>query len=107
VKASILKRLEALERAVTQQTTPRLSIVEVHTLPDADRDAIWDGDTGVLNRYAPPGPDVQPGTISTVVISVSPACRESWLATQGMSDAERNAYADPRPVLGLGITRVQ
>jgi hypothetical protein len=107
VKASILKRLEALERAVTQQTTPRLSIVEVHTLPDADRDAIWDGDTGVLNRYAPPGPDVQPGTISTVVISVSPACRDTWQQTRGMTDAERNAYADPRPVLGLGIIRVQ
>jgi hypothetical protein len=59
-------------------------------------DAIWDGDTGVLNRYAPPVPGRQPGTISTVVISLHAASRESWVATRGMSDAERNAYEERR-----------
>jgi hypothetical protein len=92
MRRNLMKRLEALEKAVNKTTVPKLMMIDADRLPDADRDRFWAGDTAVLGL--PDNP--MPGTISTVVISVSPACQESWRATRGMSDAERNAYEERR-----------
>ena len=77
MKASILRRLEALERAAKQHSTPRLRLVDVFQLPEADRNAYWPGDEHVLNRYAPPIPDMPPGIITTIVVGLNPESREA------------------------------
>jgi hypothetical protein len=91
MKASIVKRLEALEKAVVQTTVPRLTIVDVHALPDADREGFWNGNTGILDRYAPPVADLPPGIITTMVVSLCPESRDEWRQTRGMTDAEQAA----------------
>lgn len=60
MKTSILERLEALERAASQTAISRLRIIDLTQIPDEDRDAYWSGDVDVLNRYAPPIPDMPP-----------------------------------------------
>lgn len=82
----LLKRLDALERAVNQTTIPRLSIVDVTDFPDDDRERYWSGDTGIIDRHALTIPGMDPGTITAVIIDLNLACRESWLQTRDMSD---------------------
>lgn len=51
MRASILKRLDALERAADQATMRPLVLIESHLFDPVDRDAYWAGDDGVLKRY--------------------------------------------------------
>src|SRR5690606_23727290 len=96
MRASILKRIEALEQAANTRTYPRLTFVDVLQFPDDDRNAYWDGDESVLSRYAPDVSDLPSDVIHTVVISLNPDSRDAWEATRDMTDDEQEAYDDAR-----------
>jgi hypothetical protein len=85
-------RLEVLERSRGPVTVPRLTIVDVTTFPDEDRDAYWNGDDAVIDRYAPSAPDPPPGTIHTRVVDLY----DAWRATRHLTDAEADAYEERR-----------
>lgn len=94
MRASILKRLEALEQAVNRHARPQLRFVDVLQFSDDDRDAYWDGDEAVLSRYAPDLPDLPSDIIHTVVVSLNRDSRDAWEATRHLTDDELDAYND-------------
>jgi hypothetical protein len=96
MRRDLLKRLEALEQAANTRTFPRLTFVNVLQLPDDDREAYWSGDVDVLNRYAPPVPDLPPGTIHTIIVTLNPESRSIWEQARGMSDEEYDAWDEQR-----------
>jgi len=96
MKASLLKRLQALEDATNRRVIPPLRLIDATKLPDVDRDAILNGDTDALNRIAPVVPDLPPGTVQAIVVSLNPESRDVWEATRGMSDDEYDAWNDAR-----------
>lgn len=84
--------VESWLKEVDQTTIPRLVLADVTDFPDDERDAYWQGDSGVLDRYAPTVPGRDQGTITAVVIDLSPACRESWLQSRDMTDEELDRH---------------
>lgn len=92
MKASILKRLEALEAAATAVTARPIVLIDITKLPDADRDAFWSGDDMVLTRYGLPDGPVAPGRVHTLVISIHPETREAWVSTVDLDDDDLDEY---------------
>jgi hypothetical protein len=87
MRATLLKRIEALEAAAKQATARPLVLVDVTKMPEHERDAYWAGDDAVLTRHgARDGEDVEPGTIHTLVISVHEAARDAWQSTGELDD---------------------
>ena len=87
MKAQIVKRLQALEQVASRQAVRPIVLVEVLEMSDADREAYWAGDSGVLRRYGAPDPgDCPPGQVHTIVIDVHPIYRNSCAMAAGRED---------------------
>ncbi len=60
-------------------------LIEAHRFDAVDRDAYWSGDDSVLTRYgARDGLESTSGNLHTLVISIHPELRESWLVSRDM-----------------------
>ncbi len=71
MRASILRRLKALEAVAQQATTQPLVLIESHLFDPVDRDAYWAGDDAVLTRYgARDGAQSLPGLHPFLSVSI-------------------------------------
>lgn len=86
MKATTLKRLDALEQVANQASRPPLCLFEAHRLPPDDRAAFWAGDDAVLTRHGLTDEADSPN-VRVVVISIHPEARDKWRETAGMDDA--------------------
>lgn len=94
MKSDVLRRLEALERALSPVVYPVLTITEVHRQPDAIRERYWNGDMTALD--IPSYPDLPPGTIHTIIVDLGAESRDAWEQTRNMTDDEYEAWDEAR-----------
>lgn len=96
MKASIIKRIEALEQAAVQVARHPLILIDVTKFDSPDRSAYWDGDNTVLTRYGLQEEPVEAGTIHSIVIDLHPQARERWLETRDLDEGDLDAFEQQR-----------